>query len=207
MFPHVTTQQRGLTKAERVYPVLGLGDLEAAIGVLHQPAPARAELTGTRSSEIFLELVERAKALGDRLFQLAGHAGAAGGHHLPELVVVPVLRGVVEDTRLRDGLGIIGTLDDLFDRLALPLGAGDGLVAVVDIGLVVDVVVVFQRLTAHAVISERIVRIRKVGKFESHGYAPCSLVLKSDALTWWADWAKVNPAGRSFSVGIDGVQP
>src|SRR6056297_1148482 len=51
MFPYVAAQKRGLAEAERVHAVLGLGDLEAAIGVLHQPAPAGAELARARGGE------------------------------------------------------------------------------------------------------------------------------------------------------------
>jgi hypothetical protein len=55
-----------------------------------------------------------------------------------------MLAGVVEDAVLRHGAGLVGALDDLFDRLVFPFGAGDQLVAVVDIGLVVHVVVVLE---------------------------------------------------------------
>jgi hypothetical protein len=57
-----------------------------------------------------------------------------------------MLGGVVEDAVLRHRAGLIGAGDDLLEALALPLGARDQLVAVVDIGLVVQVVVIFQRL-------------------------------------------------------------
>jgi hypothetical protein len=80
-----------------------------------------------------------------------------------------MLAGIVEDAVLRHGAGLIGAGDDVFEALALPLGAGDQLVAVVDIGLVVDVVVILQRLLRHAETGERIVGVGKIGKFESHG--------------------------------------
>jgi hypothetical protein len=83
--------------------------------------------------------------------------------------VVPQLADVVEDAVLRDGAGIIGADDDLLEGLALPLGARDQLVAVVDIGLVVQVVVILQGLLGHAVRGQRVVGIGKVGKFKSHG--------------------------------------
>jgi hypothetical protein len=107
-----------------------------------------------------------------RAFELARHAGAAGRHHLPELGVVPVLAGIVEDAVLGDGAGLIGAGHDLLDRFAFPFGPGDQLVAVVDIGLVVDVVVVFQRLLAHAMGGQRVMGIGQIGQFESHRGPP-----------------------------------
>ena len=56
-----------------------------------------------------------------------------------------MLAGVVKDAILRNGTGLIGTLDDIFEAFALPLGPGDQLVAVIDLGLVVQVVVELQR--------------------------------------------------------------
>ena len=41
---------------------------------------------------------------------------------------------------------------------------GDQLVAIVDIGLVVNVVVILQRFGAHAQIGQRVMRVGKVGK-------------------------------------------
>src|SRR5690606_6777878 len=57
MLPHVDAQQGLLAEAQRVHAVLGLGDLQAAIAVLHQPGPARAELARAGGGEFFLELV------------------------------------------------------------------------------------------------------------------------------------------------------
>ena len=75
-------------------------------------------------------------------------APGARPHHFPELVVVPQLADIVENPILRHGRGVIGAGDDLFHRLAVPLGAGNQLVAIVDIGLVVQVVVILERLFA-----------------------------------------------------------
>lgn len=79
-----------------------------------------------------------------------------------------MLRGIVEDAVLRDRTGLIGALDDLFDRLAFPFGAGDQLVAVVDIGIVVNVMVEFEGFFLHAERSKRVMSIGKIGKFEGH---------------------------------------
>ena len=149
--------------------VLGLGDGERAIGVFHKPAPARAELARTRGREGLFEGGDGAEAFGQGLFEAARHSRGARTHHLPELVVVPKLADVVEDAVLRDGGLVIGADDDLFERLALPLGPGNQLVAVVDIGLVVQVVVILERLARHTFGGQRVVSIGKIGERESHG--------------------------------------
>jgi hypothetical protein len=102
-----------------------------------------------------------------------------------------MLAGVVEDAVLRHRAGLIGAGDDVLERFVFPFGPGDQLVAVVDIGLVVEVVVIFQRLLAHAEIGERVVGIGKIGKFESHwGGFPAKL-------KGWID--RVLLPGRTFT--------
>ena len=175
MFPNIAAQKRRLAETQRVHAVFGLGDLEAAIRILDQPAPARPELTRPRGREIGLEFVGLAKAFDDGLFQITRHAGLSGAHHVPELVVVPVLRGIVENAVLRHRTGLIGAGDDVLEGSGFPLGARDQLVAIVDIGLVVQVVVIFQRLAAHAESGQRIMGIGKIGKCESHVRRPSVL--------------------------------
>ena len=162
MLPHVAAEKRRLPEAERIHAVFGLGDLQFAVGRLDQPAPSGSELSGTGSLEGVHEGVDTAEAFLQCRFQLARHACLAGAHHLPELVVVPMLRGVVEDAVLRDSTRIIGSGDDVFERLAFPFGAGDQLVAVYDIGIVVQVVVIFERFRAHAQIGQRVMRVGQV---------------------------------------------
>ena len=87
--------------------------------------------------------------------------------------MVPQLRDVVEDTILGHGCCVVGALDDVFHRLAVPLGAGDQLVAVIDVCLVVQVVVVFQRLCGHAFVGQSVVGIGKVRQFKSHVGLSC----------------------------------
>ena len=74
-----------------------------------------------------------------------------------------------------DDRGILGRerrLADVLDRLAFVLGAGAGeLVAVVDVGLMVFVVMELQRLLGH-VGGQGIVGIGKRGKLERHGGSP-----------------------------------
>jgi hypothetical protein len=78
--------------------------------------------------------------------------------------VVEVLGGVVEDA----GVLAEARLDDLFEALTLEAGAGQKLVQIVHISLVVLVVVKLERLGRHIRL-ERFVRVRQGGKFKGHG--------------------------------------
>ena len=75
-----------------------------------------------------------------------------------------MLAGVVEQRRILAERA----LDDLLERLALEFGAFQQVVAVGHIGLMMLVVVVFQRFLRH-MRSKRVIGIRKVGKREGHG--------------------------------------
>ena len=174
MFPHVAAQKRCLAEAQRVDAVFGFGDGKGAISVLDQPAPASAELTSACGRKLGLELVNRAEAVVYRGLQLGRHGGCTRPHHVPELVVVPQLRDVVEDAVLRHGRGIVGAGDDLFQRFAGPLRALNRLVAIGDISVVVQVVVIFHCLGGHAVGGKCVVGIGKVWKFKGHVSVPLS---------------------------------
>ena len=78
--------------------------------------------------------------------------------------VVVVLAGIVEELRIL----AVGLLDDLLERQPVHAGLGGQLVAVVDIGLVVLVVVILERLLRHVRL-QRLVVVGKIGKGESHG--------------------------------------
>src|SRR5690606_21780924 len=87
--------------------------------------------------------VEAAPLLVDGVGQCAaGGAAALRRQTGPEEGVVPDLGCVIENAAL-------GGTDDLDQVLVLELGAGDQLVEVGDIGLVVLAVVVIQRFGAH----------------------------------------------------------
>ncbi len=127
MLPHIDAEDRGCAVDERVLAVRGLGDFQLA--VLHgKPGPARAELTCACSNEIGAELVVAAEVRFDRRVELAGQAGAAAAllHPLPEVNVVVVLAGIVEQ-RL---IGAVGLLDDIFQRKIGKTGFLGELVAV-----------------------------------------------------------------------------
>src|SRR5690606_2066539 len=105
------------------------------------------ELADTGGDEIGAELVIAAEIAVDGFLQLGRKALAAATllHPFPEMYVVVMLAGIVEEARILT----VGFLDDLFERLAFHAGFGRQLIAVVDIGLVVLVVVIFQRLLRH----------------------------------------------------------
>ena len=69
-----------------------------------------------------------------------------------------MLPGIVEEA----GIAEVRTLDHVLDRLAIELGAFHQVVAVIDIGEVMLVVMEFQRLARH-VGGERVVSVRKFG--------------------------------------------
>src|ERR1039458_2726546 len=98
MLPDVTAEDRRAAMDQRAFAVGCLGDFQLA--VLHrQPAPARTELADAGGGEIGLELLEAAEVLVDLLLQTAGQfaAAAIGLHPVPEMHVVVVLSGIVED--------------------------------------------------------------------------------------------------------------
>ena len=74
-----------------------------------------------------------------------------------------MLAGIVEEA----GVLAVALLDDLFEAFALETGVLQQVVAVGDVGLVVLVVVVLERLLAH-VRAESVIGVGQGGKFESH---------------------------------------
>src|SRR5690242_12770583 len=98
VLPDIDAEDRGRAMDERVLAVRGLRDGELAI--LHrQPGPAGAELRRAGSDEIGAELVVAAEIAVDRGLQLARKLVAAAVllHPLPEMDVVVVLAGIVEE--------------------------------------------------------------------------------------------------------------
>src|SRR5581483_8425903 len=103
--------------------------------------------------------------LVDLLFEPARQfaAAAIGLHPLPEMDVVVVLARIVEER----GVLAERALDDLLQGLALEFGPLQQVVAVGHIGLVMLVVVKFQRFLRH-MRREGVVGIGKVGEREGH---------------------------------------
>ncbi|MCY1236267.1 hypothetical protein D9M72_489150 [compost metagenome] len=164
MFPDIDAEDRRSTVNERVFAVRGLGDLKLAV-LDREPGPARTELAGAGSDEVGAELVVAAEIGLDGRVELGRQAGAAAAllHPLPEVDVVVVLAGFVEQ-RL---VGAIGLLDDFLERQVGKAGFFSKLVAVGHVSEVMLVVVVFERLARH-VGRQRIVIVGKVRQFESH---------------------------------------
>src|SRR6476661_11149405 len=101
VLPNVAAENRRRAVNQRALAVRGLGDFELAV-LDRQPAPAGAELTDAGGGEIGLELIETAEVFGDLLFQTAGQLAAAAVrlHPVPEMQMVVVLAGIVEDGRI-----------------------------------------------------------------------------------------------------------
>src|SRR5262249_25091746 len=123
-----------------------LGDRELAALDL-EPAPAGAELADAGGGEIGLELLEPAQVLVDLLLETARQLAAATIrlHPAPEVDVVVVLAGIVED----GGVLAVGALYDLLEGLAFEFGPLDRVIAIGDVGLMMLVVVEFERFLRH----------------------------------------------------------
>src|SRR5467141_2300165 len=91
----------------------------------------------------------------------AGQFGAAaiGLHPVPEMQMVVVLAGVVEQRRILAERA----LDDLLERLALEFGAFQQIVAVGHIGLVMLVMMIFQGFLGHMG-RKRVIGVRTGGR-------------------------------------------
>src|SRR3984893_14923622 len=101
VLPDVNAEDRRGAVHQRVLAVGRLGDFELA--VLHrQPGPARTELADAGGGEIGLDFLPPAEVLGDLLFQAAGQfvAAAIRLHPVPEMQMVVMLAGVVEQRRI-----------------------------------------------------------------------------------------------------------
>ena len=108
----------------------------------------------------------RSQPAGDLL------AAAVGLHPVPEVDVVVMLADVVDEAGVLAGERCDA---DLLDRLALQTRADDELVAVVDIGLVMLVVMELQCFRRHVGL-QSVVGVWQVGEFEGHGTSPVRTV-------------------------------
>src|SRR5262249_46455782 len=134
-----------------------------------QPGPTRPELGDAGLDKILLHFCDRAEVGDDLFFQVAGKLVTAtiGFHPLPKMQVVVVLARIVEEA------GVLSkrAFHDVFERFSFPLGSFDDVVGVVDVGQVVLVVVVFERLARH-VGGERVILVGKIGQRKRHRLAP-----------------------------------
>ena len=83
-----------------------------------------------------------------------------------------MLARIVENTVLRHRTRLIGAPDNIFERLVFPLGAGNQFIAIINIGFVMQIVMIFQRFLGHTFIGKRIMGIGKIRKFKSHRRPP-----------------------------------
>jgi hypothetical protein len=77
--------------------------------------------------------------------------------------VIVVLASVVEEP----GILAEGAFDNVLERFAVPLGAPEEIVAIVDVGEVMLVVMILERFARH-IGRERVMRIRQIGQRERH---------------------------------------
>ena len=73
-----------------------------------------------------------------------------------------MLRGIIENTVLCNRICRIGSGNNIFQGFCFPFGAGDQLVAIINISFVMQIMVKFEGFAAHAILGERIVGIRQV---------------------------------------------
>ena len=96
MFPHVDGEQAALAARHRRVGVRSGDDLEAAF-LLHQPGPAAAELRRSGVGELSCEALEGAEVVLDAALEQRGGLAALRRKRVPVEIVVPGLRGVVEE--------------------------------------------------------------------------------------------------------------
>src|SRR5690348_8911156 len=100
MFPYVASEDRLRAVHQRVLAIGGLHDRQLAV-LDGNPAPARAELRLACIHEVVAELVITAKVAVECSLHLARQllAAAAVLHPVPEMQVIVMLRGIVEEAR------------------------------------------------------------------------------------------------------------
>src|SRR5262249_48100045 len=120
VLPHVAAEDRRRALHQWALAVRSLGDDDLAI-LDGEPAPAGAELRDAGLDDVLLHLGDRAEVGDDLLLECAGNLVTATVrlHPLPEMHVVVVLAGIVEQA----GILAVRPLDDLLQRLAFPFAA------------------------------------------------------------------------------------
>ena len=182
VLPDIAGQQGLVLGRQRRAGVAGRAQFESSVRHLNEPRPAGAEQPESGLGELLLELLEGPEVLLDPLEQRAGRfARGSRAEAVPVESVVPDLGGVVEDLSL-------GGAHDVLEWQILILSAGDDLVQVVDVGLMVLAVVEFEGLRgdvrAQSVFGEW--QRRKLDHNGSPGkcYARLSASLGPDAILW-----------------------
>src|SRR5687768_8446632 len=122
MLPDIAAEQRRRAVNERILAIRRLHDFQLA-ALVGEPAPARAELALAGLDERLAEFVEATEIAVDARCKRAGQllAAAAGDHPFPEMDVVVMLAGIVEQRLVLTE----GAFDDLLQALAFKAGAGE----------------------------------------------------------------------------------
>lgn len=161
VLPNVAGQKRGEPLRQRATRIGRRDQLQAALAILHEPAPARAELFDRDIREFVFEFGDRAEVAREGAGEFTLRLAAAlGGQTTPEERVVPDLGGVVENGAARG-------LHERLEILTVVRASGNEFVQVVDVGFVVFAVVVLERFFRHMG-CERIESVRERGQFVSH---------------------------------------
>ena len=163
MLPDVATKDRLLAVHERGVLIRGGSHLDAAVGVGHEPRPAAAEPGRTGGFELRLKFSKATTRGIDRISQRATwFTATVWAHHCPEERVIGVAATVVAHRAtdvLRHGVQIA---HQVLNGFALKLSvAGDGVVELGDVGVVMLAVVDFHGLCINVRL-QRIVRVREV---------------------------------------------
>ena len=181
MLPDVDPEERHVVLQPGTVLVRGRVHGEPG-AVPDEPRPTGAETLDAAVVQRRAQLTDVAERVGDRVGQRSGRVAAAARlHDLPEQRVIRVAAAVVADRPLLVFGECVQDAEHLLDRLAVPLGAFEGLVEIVDVGLMVLPVMDLHRLRVDRRL-ERVVRVRETGElvghaspsvwFSSGGYAP-----------------------------------
>jgi len=148
--------------------LVGRGDDLQLATVDHQPGPSGTEPADAGGLELGLEVGKGTERGRDGFRELTGRRASLGrGEDVPEEGVVPMAAPVVAD-RSADVLGHARDVGDQgLDGLAFERSAGEGLVQVVHVGLVMTAVVDLHRQGVD-VGFEGVLGIGKRGEFVSH---------------------------------------
>lgn len=156
---------------ERIILVWRRDDFQFA-AVRDEPRPTAAETSDARRLELCLKIRERSECAVDRVAELAGRCAAGlGREDFPEERMVPMAAAVIAH-RAADGFRHGREVaDERFERLAFQRGvAGDGLVEIVHVSLVMAVVMDLHRQRVK-VGFEGVFGIGQGGQFKWHNFS------------------------------------
>ncbi|MNN31126.1 hypothetical protein D3C81_1448010 [compost metagenome] len=177
MLPHVQAEDRRVAVHQRAVLVAAAFHHQGFLRRYAKPGPAAAEAGQRCLGEGFLEGLETAQLRSDGLRQLALRlTPALRRHHGPEQAVVGVPATMVGHRATQVFRQLLDRAEQFFHRPFSPLGAFDGGVKAVDVGLVVLGVMDFHGLRVDVRL-QRSVGVRQcrqgmghVSEFRRHGF-------------------------------------